>query len=251
MTTMAIIPARYASTRFPGKPLADIGGEPMIWHVYNAAARAFGRDATLVATDDECICRAVTSRGGRAVVTPRPVDNGSARCLQALEITGERPDVIVNVQGDEPFIEPDDLTALAACFADPDVEIATMARRFGTDESPDVLLSADNPKVVMSSDGNAMYFSRSVIPAVRGASALPVAGVDYFIHVGLYAFRATTLRELMKLGATPLETAEKLEQLRWLESGYPIKVVLTRHRSVSVDTPADLERARLLFDRLK
>lgn len=246
---MAIIPARYASTRFPGKPLADIGGEPMIWHVYSAAARAFGSDNTLVATDDEHICRAVTSRGGRAVVTPRPVDNGTARCLQALKITGDNPDVIVNVQGDEPFIQPEDLKRLVDCFSDPEVEIVTMARRFEPGEDPAILLSPDNPKVVLDADSDALYFSRSVIPAVRGASQIPVAGVDYFIHVGLYAFRASTLRELMKLGPTPLETAEKLEQLRWLEAGYPVKVVLTRNRGISVDTPADLERARQYYQQ--
>lgn len=246
---MAIIPARYGSTRFPGKPLAEIGGEPMIWHVYSAAARAFGGDSTLVATDDERIRDAVVSRGGRAVVTPRPVDNGTARCLQALEITGDNPEVIVNVQGDEPFIKSDDLTALAACFADPDVEIATMARKFTSDEGPAELLSPDNPKVVVDAASNALYFSRSVIPAVRGASSVPVAGINYLIHVGLYAFRAVTLRELMELGPSPLETAEKLEQLRWLEAGYPIRVILTDNRGISVDTPADLERARQFFQK--
>lgn len=246
---MAIIPARYASTRFPGKPLADIGGQPMIWHVYSAAARAFGADASLVATDDERIRDAVISRGGRAVVTPRPVDNGTARCLQALEITGDNPDVIVNVQGDEPFISSADLTEIAACFGDPDVEIATMARRFLPGDDPAELLSPDNPKVVVDADSDALYFSRSVIPAVRGASAVPVDGIGYLIHVGLYAFRAATLRELMKLDPGKLETAERLEQLRWLEAGYPIRVILTDNRGISVDTPADLERARQFFQK--
>ena len=241
---LGIIPARWASSRFPGKPLADMGGEPMVWRVYCRAHEALGSGNVVVATDDERIAVAVSSRGGRAVLTDGDIDSGTARCCRALEILGVSPEVVINIQGDEPFIDSDDLKRLSAVFDDPSVDIATLARHFDPSEGIGTLVSPNNPKVVTDVCGNALYFSRSVLPYNRDA-ALPewTSGIDYLLHVGTYAFRCDVLRRLVSLPETALERAERLEQLRWLANGMKIRVVMTENQSAGIDTPEELAAA--------
>lgn len=243
MICTGIIPARFASTRFPGKVLADIGGIPMIEHVYRHASTVV--DNLWVAADDLRIIRAVEAFGGRAVLTSTEAPNGTARCAEALSLIHDNADIIVNIQADEPFLDPADISAVVRCFGDPSVDIATLARRFDPAEGIDVLMSPDNPKVVMDTRMNALYFSRAVIPFVRGLSAAEWPdNASFHLHVGLYAFRRKQLLEIAGLGPTPLENAERLEQLRWLQNGYRIRIAMTETRSISVDTPADLLHAR-------
>ena len=246
MKVLAIIPARYASTRFPGKPLAELGGESIISRVYHRVRRTEGIEDVMVATDDETICDHVESfaEEGAVMMTSEEHRSGTDRCgevVSRLERQGYSYDVILNVQGDEPFVEPDQLQALIDCFSNPEVQIATLATRIG---KADELLSENNVKVVRAADGRALYFSRQAIPCCRGVE--PKQWIDrygYLKHVGIYAFRAEVLPELCRLEPSPLEEAEKLEQLRWLEAGYPIHVALTDHANIGIDTPADLAAA--------
>lgn len=241
-TFIAIIPARYASTRFPGKPLAKIGGVAMIERVYRRAEQCF--DEIAVATDDVRIAEAVEAFGGRAVMTSESHRSGTDRCREAYDRLGSKADVVVNIQGDEPFIAISQLEALKACFADPAVEIASLARPFDAGRGYEVLANPNTPKVVMSKDMYAMYFSRSVIPYVRGArnDEWPDK-TAYYTHVGLYGYRADILKKLGELPQSELELAESLEQLRWLQNGYRIKMALTDDPTIGIDTPADLEAA--------
>lgn len=240
---IGIIPARYGSTRFPGKPLALIHGKPMVCHVYQRAAEALGRDNVFVATDDVRIKEAVENHGGKAVITPEKVENGTARCAAAVRMLESKPDIVINIQGDEPFIDPEDIRLIADSFSDPSVKIATLARKFLASEGFDALFSPDSPKVVADDAGFALYFSRSIIPYVRdikwqewGSSA------NFLIHVGTYGFRREVLDHIVTLPEAAIERAEKLEQLRWLAAGYRIKIVLTENNTFSIDTPADLEK---------
>lgn len=245
MDTIAIIPARYGSSRFPGKPLADIGGEPMVWRVYRRVAEALGVENVYVATDHEAIAEAVSSRGGNAVITSQAVNCGTARCAVALDMIGRTPDVVVNVQGDEPFIEASHINLLCDCFADSSVEIATLARKFNPEEGFDALFSPDAPKVVMDAWQNALYFSRSIVPYVRDVNWKKwIHSAEFFMHVGSYAFRPETLRQVAALPECAIEHAERLEQLRWLNAGYRIRVAITSTPLLSVDTEADLEAAK-------
>ena len=241
-TFIAIIPARYASTRFPGKPLAKIGGVSMIERVYKRACQCF--DQVVVATDDERILSAVEAFGGRAVMTSDQHRSGTDRCREAYAIVGSDADVVVNIQGDEPFIALNQLEALKACFSDPQVQIASLARPFDPAAGFEALADPNTPKVVMADNMDAMYFSRSVIPYVRGAepSQWPAA-VQYYTHVGLYGYRADVLQQLGQLPQSQLELAESLEQLRWLQNGYRIKMAVTTDATIGIDTPADLEAA--------
>lgn len=239
---IGIIPARYASTRFPGKPLADIGGMTMIERVYRQASKAI--DTVVVATDDERIRHAVEAFGGKAVMTSPDHRSGTDRCHEAYTLCGSSARVIINIQGDEPFVDPRQIEAIKQCFDRPDVEIATLVRRFNPERGYEALANPNTPKVVVDGDMNAMYFSRSVIPYVRGA------GVDewpdkavYYTHIGMYAYRADTLARLVKLPQSSLELAESLEQLRWLQAGYKIKVGITDLETIGIDTPDDLETA--------
>lgn len=238
-----IIPARYGSTRFPGKPLADINGRPMVMHVYERAVRALGADAVYVATDDTRILNAVERLGGHAVMTSGEVANGTARCADAIRRLGIEPDIVINIQGDEPLIDPEDIRKVAACFSDPSVNIATLARKFRPEEGFDTIFSPDNPKVVTDVNGDAMYFSRSIIPYVRDVNwqRWPESA-PFLLHVGTYGFRRETLERIVTLPEAAAERAEKLEQLRWLHAGYRIRIALTENRPVSIDTPADLEK---------
>ena len=237
MTVAVVIPARYGSERFPGKPLADLAGKPMIVRVLERARRARGVDRVVVATDDERIAAAVRAAGGEVVMTPADCASGSDRCARAAEALGP-VDVVVNVQGDEPLLDPSAIEALAAAFADPSVELATLARPLGPGEleSPTVV------KVVRDLRGDALTFSRAAVGAARDGGP-PAARA----HVGIYAFRAAFLQQFARLPPTPLEKAEKLEQLRALEHGHRIRVLDTDHEAFGVDTPEDLERARARF----
>lgn len=256
MKVLAIIPARYASTRFPGKPLALLGGESIISRVYHRVRRTEGVDDVMVATDDESICDHVESfaEEGAVMMTSDTHRSGTDRCgevVSRLERQGYHYDVILNVQGDEPFVEPAQLQALIDCFTDPDVQVATLATRIGSTEE---LLSENNVKVVCAADGHALYFSRQPLPYRRGID--PSQWVDkgiYLKHVGIYAFRSEVLPDLCRLDVSPLEEAEKLEQLRWLEAGCPIQVVLTDHDNIGIDTPEDLKAAerKLKTEKIK
>ena len=243
MKFLGIIPARYASTRFPGKPLADMAGKPMIQRVYEQVEGTL--DAVCVATDDTRIEEAVKAFGGQVVMTSDKHRSGTDRCYEAYTLVGQGYDVVVNIQGDEPFIHPEQIETLKACFREPDVQIATLVKPFRPDDDFETaLFNANTPKVVLNKRHEALYFSRSIIPYMRGkhySEWLP--NHTYYKHIGLYAYRAATLREITALPQSPLELAESLEQLRWLENGYKIKVGITEQETIGIDTPADLEKA--------
>jgi 3-deoxy-manno-octulosonate cytidylyltransferase (CMP-KDO synthetase) len=237
---VAVVPARYSSTRLPGKPLADIGGKPMVQHVYERAAQAAGVTTVLVATDDSRVADAVAAFGGRAVMTRADHPSGTDRLAEVaahLEC-----DIVVNVQGDEPLLPPAMIAEALAPFADPGVHMTTLRRPF-TDAAeaadPNVV------KVVCDRNGDALYFSRLPIPYGRNTQGHFAAG-HTSKHIGLYAYRRAFLLHLATLAPTPLEVAESLEQLRVLEHGHRIRVAVTAHDSRGVDTPADLEHVRRL-----
>ena len=249
MKFTAIIPARYASSRFPGKPLALLGDRPVIEHVYRRVAAVIP-DA-VVATDDDRIFRAVESFGGRAVMTSTEHRSGTDRCREAAANIATDADVIINVQGDEPFIAASQLETLMACFDAADVDIASLARPFDASRGYDALADPNLVKVVMDNDMHALYFSRSVIPYVRDAERRhTLEGTEFFTHVGVYAYRREVLDALASLPPAALETAESLEQLRWLSAGYTIRMGLTTASTIGIDTPADLEAAREYFKTL-
>lgn len=239
---IAVIPARYASVRFPGKPLAMLGDRPVIRWVYDRVGEAV--DDVYVATDDVRILHAVEDFGGRAVLTSADHMSGSSRVAEACRLIGGEVDVVVNVQGDEPFISPGDIRKLAACFDDTSVSIATLVFPFPSDGSYAELSDPARPKVEVDSSGDAVCFSRSVIPYVRDVptSQWPSLGI-HLIHVGVYAFRIPTLYELIQLPPSAAEKAERLEQLRWLSGGFKIRAVTASSPSQGIDTPGDLQKA--------
>lgn len=243
MRFLAIIPARYASTRFPAKPLAILGGKPVIQRVYEQVTKVF--DDAVVATDDQRIFDAVIDFGGKVVMTSTSHRSGTDRCYEALQKTGEdKFDVVVNIQGDEPFIQPSQLETIKECFSDSTIDIATLVKPFSGDDPFDLLENPNSPKVVVNSRMEAMYFSRSVIPYLRGKDKdVWLKSHTYYKHIGLYAYRTTVLREITRLPQSSLELAESLEQLRWLENGYRIKVGITNVETIGIDTPDDLRRA--------
>ena len=239
---LALIPARYASTRFPAKPLADILGKPMIQHVYERAARLF--EHCYVATDDTRIADAVTAFGGNVVMTSTEHRSGTDRCREALEKvsaeTGIEFDVVVNIQGDEPYIQTEQLELIKSCFADSNTQIATLVKPFSADED---IFNPNLPKVVLNAHSEAMYFSRSPIPYLRNLTQEEWQSAHtYLKHIGLYAYKSNILKEITSLEAGELEKLESLEQLRWIENGYKIKVAKTEFESYAIDTPEDLER---------
>ncbi len=239
-----IIPARYASTRFPGKPLADIGGKPMIRRVYEQASRSL--ETVYVATDDDRIIEAVRNFGGNVILTSQEHRSGTDRCAEAISMicreTGTEFDIVINVQGDEPFIVPEQIDLIKACFDDSSVEIATLVRKAGPDED---IFNPDQPKVVLDSSGNAIYFSRAAIPFVRDSEMSEWnLRHSYYKHIGLYAYKTGTLLRITKLPPGRLEIAESLEQNRWLENGYRIRTAVTTRESICIDTPSDLEKAK-------
>lgn len=249
MKFIGIIPARYASSRFPGKPLADICGMTMIERVYRQASKEL--DEVWVATDDDRIAEAVTGFGGKVVMTSRDHRSGTDRCHEAYRNVRSDADVVINIQGDEPFIDPRQIAALKKCFDDESTELATLVRPFDSSRGYDELCDPNTPKVVFDNNMNAMYFSRSVVPFVRNHQHDAWASeVQFYTHVGMYAYRAATLAEITSLPQGRLELAESLEQLRWLENGYKIKVGITECPTIGIDTPADLERAIALCKTL-
>jgi 3-deoxy-manno-octulosonate cytidylyltransferase (CMP-KDO synthetase) len=239
MKFIAIIPARYASTRFPGKPLAMLGGKPVIQRVYEQATAVLGE--AYVATDDERIFQAVEAFGGRAVMTRSDHRSGTDRIEEAAEKIQTNADVIINVQGDEPFIQASQIKTLMHLFDDPTTQIGTLGKRFETMEAAK---NPNSPKIVCDRRGFALYFSRSVIPFVRGKEESTwMEHYPFLKHLGIYAYRRKALHEVTQLAQTPLEIAESLEQLRWLENGYRIRVGITDVETVGIDTPEDLQRA--------
>jgi len=239
MKFMAIIPARYASTRFPGKPLAVLGGKTVIQRVYEQVAGVL--DHVYVATDDDRILHAVEAFGGKAVMTRADHKSGTDRIEEAAQKIGIEADVIINVQGDEPFIQASQIRTLIGLFDDPDTQIGTLGKRF---DSIEAISSPNSPKIVTDCRGFALYFSRSVIPFVRGQEpAQWLSAFPFLKHLGIYAYRRSVLAEVTRLPQSSLEKAESLEQLRWLENGYRIRVGLTDVETVGIDTPEDLERA--------
>lgn len=239
MKFIGIIPARYASTRFPGKPLALLGGKPVIQHVYEKVAAVL--EAAYVATDDERIYDAVKSFGGQVVMTRTDHKSGTDRIEEAIEKLGGEWDVVVNVQGDEPFVAKSQLDTICHCFDDPTTQIATLGKPF---ESMEAVQNPNSPKIVVDNMGFAMYFSRSVIPYVRGKEESSwLTHYPFLKHLGIYAYRKDVLRQVTQLPQSSLEIAESLEQLRWLQNGFKIKVGTTDVETVGIDTPQDLEHA--------
>lgn len=239
MKFIGIIPARYASTRFPGKPLALLGGKPVIQHVYEKVAAVL--EAAYVATDDERIYDVVKSFGGQVVMTRTDHKSGTDRIEEAIEKIGGEWDVVVNVQGDEPFVAKSQLDTICHCFDDPTTQIATLGKPF---ESMEAVQNPNSPKIVVDNMGFAMYFSRSVIPYVRGKEKSSwLTHYPFIKHLGIYAYRKDVLRQVTQLPQSSLEIAESLEQLRWLQNGFKIKVGTTDVETVGIDTPQDLERA--------
>lgn len=242
MKFIAIIPARYASTRFPGKPLADMGGKPMIQRVYEQVQKAV--DNVWVATDNTCIFDAVVAFGGKAVMTAVEHRSGTDRIQEAYTKIGEPSDVIINVQGDEPFIQPEQIDVLKNCFDSKDIELATLVKPFRKEEGFEALFNPNSPKVVINKNNEAIYFSRSIVPYIRDAHHTEWLGKHIFYkHIGMYAYRADVLREITQLPQSSLEKAESLEQLRWIENGYRIRVGYTDVETIGIDTPEDMERA--------
>ncbi len=239
---IGIIPARYASSRFPGKPLADIKGKPMIRRVYEQASKAF--ENVYVATDDNRIESAVKAFGGKVVMTSPHHKSGTDRCAEAVDIVEsnerKRFDVVLNIQGDEPFIDPEQLKQVSACFDEKNTQIASLVKAI---HSPDDLFDPNRPKVVLNARHEAVYFSRSVVPYIRGVQEKEwISRHQFYMHIGLYGFRRDILPELTRLSQSPLELAESLEQLRWIENGFRIKMRITEFESFGIDTPDDLLR---------
>lgn len=243
MKFIGIIPARYASSRFPGKPLADMDGKPMIQRVYEQVIKAV--DDVCVATDDERIEAAVKAFGGKVVMTSDKHRSGTDRCFEAYQKIGKGFDVVINIQGDEPFIHPEQIETIKGCFTDDEIQIATLVKPFRPDDDFETtLFNPNSPKVVVNKKMEAMYFSRSIIPYIRGKKYTEwLPNHTFYKHIGMYAYRADVLAEITALPQSTLELAESLEQLRWLENGYKIKVGITEQETIGIDTPADLEKA--------
>lgn len=239
MKFIGLIPARYASTRFPGKPLALLGGKPVIQRVYEQVTSVL--DDACVATDDERIYNCVKEFGGKVVMTRTDHKSGTDRIEEAIEKIGGDYDVIVNIQGDEPFIQRSQIETVCSCFDDKETQIATLGKPF---TSMDAVANPNSPKIVVDNNNFAMYFSRSIIPFVRGKEQTEwLDHYPFLKHLGIYAYRREVLRKITQLPQSSLEIAESLEQLRWLQNGFKIKVGLTDIETVGIDTPEDLERA--------
>jgi 3-deoxy-manno-octulosonate cytidylyltransferase (CMP-KDO synthetase) len=245
---LGIIPARYASSRFPGKPLALIGNKPMIQRVYDQATKML--DLVYVATDDERIYKTVINFGGKAVMTSPEHRSGTDRCAEAVTTitreTGKQIDIVINIQGDEPFIKPEQIDLLMKCFTGKEVEIATLVRRA---ESGEDIFNPNQPKVILTTEGDAIYFSRAAIPFIRDAQESEWSKKHIFYkHIGLYAYRTEILKKITLLEHSSLEISESLEQNRWVENGFKIRTAVTKWETIAIDTPADLEKAELLLD---
>jgi len=253
MNIIGIIPARYASTRFHGKPLALIAGKAMIQWVYENASQAKSLSQLLIATDDQRIVDKSIGFGGRAIMTSEDHPSGTDRCFEAATTAGAKADdpntIIINIQGDEPFIEAEIIDKIASAFSDPNVNIATLVRPFDSDED---LFSETCMKVVTNKAGNALYFSRSIIPFIRNPRRdKPMfEQFPFKQHIGIYAYRMSTLAKLTQLEPSNLEKTESLEQLRWLENGYSIRVLETSYKGHSVDVPSDIDKLKNTFPEI-
>jgi len=239
MATLGIIPARYASTRFPGKPLADISGKTMIQRVYEQAYSAASLDKVVIATDDERIIAEVKRFGGDYALTRTDHQSGTDRCA---EVAAQFPDfnIIINIQGDEPYIDPLQINLLSSCFTDPGVKLATLVKKISENEE---LFNPNIPKVVLNSKQEAIYFSRHSIPFLRNGEEADWGKLhQYYKHIGIYGYTRDTLLQITQLAPSTLELAESLEQLRWIENGFQIQTRITQLESIAVDTPADLEK---------
>ncbi|MDO5316229.1 MAG: 3-deoxy-manno-octulosonate cytidylyltransferase [bacterium] len=240
MKIVGIIPARYASTRFPGKPLALIKGKPMIQRVYEQALKS-KLDAVVIATDDVRIADAVMDFGGQYVMTSPNHRSGTDRCCEALDLLKTKYDAVVNIQGDEPFIDPKQIDLLVDLIVRDDTPLASLAKRI---DDADELFSPNAVKVVVNQEGNAMYFSRSPIPFMRNVDRDEwLAKGRFYKHIGIYAYKADVLHQVAHMEPSALEQAESLEQLRWLENGLAIRMALSDAENISIDTPDDLHRA--------
>jgi len=243
---LAVIPARFGSTRFPGKPLADIAGKSMTQRVFEQVERASSIDFVTVATDDERIVDHVKTFGGNAVLTSSEHPSGTDRCFEALQLQQEQFDIVINVQGDEPFIHPEQIEKVAHCFDDEEVRLATLVKPI---DDPDEHFESGMVFVALDKEMNALYFSRSVIPFINNAENLRAEDHPvYHEHVGIYGYRRDALAEITKLEQSKLERSESLEQLRWLENGFKIRASSSTHASHCIDTPADLENVLKLID---
>ncbi|WP_461077454.1 3-deoxy-manno-octulosonate cytidylyltransferase [Spirosoma flavus] len=239
MTILGIIPARYASTRFPAKALVSIEGKSMIQRVVEQASQARSLSRVVVATDDERIQSHVADFGGEVVMTSVHHQSGTDRCQEAVELLGMSPDYVVNIQGDEPFIKPRQIDLLTSVL-DGSTELATLIK---TIDDVETLFNPNAPKVVINALNEALYFSRHPIPYLRGELAENwLEHHRYYRHIGLYAYRTDVLERITQLPPSSLERAESLEQLRWLENGYRIRTVVTDLDSLGIDTPEDLDR---------
>ena len=243
-----IIPARYASARFPGKPLVLIGNKPMIQRVYEQARKTL--DIVWVATDDKRIFDAVSDFGGKAIMTSPNHLSGTDRCAEAVtkinSETGKKIDIVINIQGDEPFIDPEQINLVMKCFTDKTVELATLVRKVEPGED---VFNPNQPKVILNSKGDAIYFSRAAIPFIRDTEKTEWSRNHVFYkHIGLYAYRSETLKKITLLARSLLEISESLEQNRWIENGYRIRTAVTTWESISIDTPDDLEKAKLRLE---
>jgi 3-deoxy-manno-octulosonate cytidylyltransferase (CMP-KDO synthetase) len=236
---VAIIPARFASSRFPGKPLVDLGGKPMIQRTYDRVKAVEGFDRIVIATDDQRIFDAAQGFGAEVMLTSNSHITGTDRCAEVLSRLGESVDYVINIQGDEPFIEPEQLREVAAGFAS-GAPILTLIKKITDTET---LFNSNSPKVVCDGEGNALYFSRQTIPFLRGVDPKDwLEKHTFFKHIGLYAYRADILPGLSALKPTPLELAESLEQLRWVQNGIRIKAIETQFETIGIDSPEDVEK---------
>lgn len=247
MKFIGIIPARYSSSRFPGKPLADMAGKPMIQRVYEQVKLAL--DEVWVATDDTRILEAVEAFRGNAVMTSASHKSGTDRCKEAYQKINKDFDVIINIQGDEPFIQPEQINAIKDCFDTPNIELATLVKPFKKEDGFEALFNNNSPKVVINNNNEAIYFSRSIIPYIRDVHHTEwLDKHTFYKHIGMYAYRVDILNKITELPQSSLELAESLEQLRWIENGYKIKVGYTNVETIGIDTPYDMEKALKLLN---
>lgn len=251
MNFVGIIPARYGSVRFPGKSLAILGNRPVIRWVYEKSALSL--DEVFVATDDERIMKTVEDFGGNAVMTDPGHQSGTDRCREAMDsiisTRGMEIDVVINIQGDEPFIRKEEIDLLKECFSEKETEIASLVKII---ENTDDIFDENKPKVLMDKNNRALMFSRNPIPFIRGKKKPEwIHHHTFYRHIGIYAYRKEVLREITEMDRSPLEIAESLEQLRWLENGKKIKLAITKHDSIGIDTPADLKKAEIYLRKIQ
>jgi len=239
MKILGIIPARYASTRFPGKPLVQINGKSMIQRVYEQAKKAKGLTEVIVATDDERIAQEVKGFGGDFLITSDQHQSGTDRCAEVVDIL-QGFDVVINIQGDEPYIDPIQIELLISCFEDQSVGLATLIKKINTEEE---LFNVNIPKVLIDKNQQAIYFSRQTIPYLRGIEQTQwLEKYQYYKHIGIYGYTSNVLKEITRLPPSSLELAESLEQLRWIENGYDIQTRVTEIETISIDSPEDLHK---------